>query len=77
MRITTQAARIVAAIVSVRTRQLELRLQANRRGGVLAGERLYRSGELEALLADLRAELRASEEQAMDAAGVALDAADA
>lgn len=63
MRCTTQAARIVAAIVNVRTRQLELRVQANRRGGVLTGERLYRAGELDALLADLRAELLAGEEE--------------
>lgn len=66
MRVTTQAAHVVAAIVNVRTRQLALRLQTNRRGGVLAGERLYRAAELEASLADLRAELRASEEQAAD-----------
>lgn len=64
MRVTTQAARVVAAIVNVRTKQLELRLQTNRRGGLLAGERLYRAAELDALLADLRAELHASEEQA-------------
>ncbi|HEY8745191.1 MAG TPA: hypothetical protein VIU62_19045 [Chloroflexota bacterium] len=76
MRLTTPAAHIVAAIVNVRTRQLELRLQANRRGGVLAGERLYKSGELEALLADLRAELRASEEQAVGVAATPADAAD-
>jgi hypothetical protein len=63
VRCTTQAAQIVAAIVNVRTRQLELRLQTNRRGGALVGERLYRAGELDALLADLRAELQASEEQ--------------
>jgi hypothetical protein len=77
VRVTTQAAQIVAAIVNVRTRQLELRLQANRRGGLLAGERLYRSGELEALLADLRAELRAGEEQPADVAAGSADAAGA
>ncbi len=76
MRVTTHAAQIVAAIVNVRTRQLELRLQTNRRGGVLAGERLYKSGELEALLADLRAELRASEEHATGLAVAPADAAD-
>ncbi len=65
---TTRAAQLVAAIVRVRTKQLELRLQANRRGGALMGERLYRAGELDALLADLRAELRAREEQVRDAA---------
>lgn len=68
MRYTTQAATIVAAIVNTRTKQLELRLQANRRGGVLSGERLYRAAELDAQLADLRAELQASEGQAADAA---------
>ena len=76
MRVTTNAAHIVAAIVNVRTRQLELRLQANRRGGVLAGERLYKSGELNALLADLRAELRASEEQAAGVVAAPADATD-
>lgn len=77
MRDTTHAAGIVAAIVNVRTRQLELRLQANRRGGTLAGERLYRSGELDALLADLRAELRATEEQAAPAIPATPNQADA
>ena len=76
MRVTTHAAQIVAAIVNVRTRQLELRLQANRRGGTLAGERLYRAGELDAALADLRAELRASEEQATPATPASPDPAD-
>ena len=61
MRSKSQAAQIVAAIVKARTRQLELRLQASRRGGQLTGERLYRAGEVEALLADLRAELRGRE----------------
>jgi hypothetical protein len=68
VRCTTQAAHIVAAIVKIRTRQLELRMQANRRGGALTGERLYRAGELDAQLADLRAELRASEEQVVGVA---------
>ena len=77
MRVTTQAAQIIAAIVNVRTRQLELRLQANRRGGLLAGERLYRSAELEALLADLRAELHASDEQVAGGVAVWPDTADA
>lgn len=77
MRVTTQAAQVIAAIVNVRTRQLELRLQANRRGGLLAGERLYRSAELEALLADLRAELRAWDEQAVGVAAAWPDTADA
>jgi hypothetical protein len=77
VRCTTQAAKIVAAIVNVRTRQLELRLQTNRRGGVLAGERLYRAGELDALLADLRAELQASEEQANPAISASPNPADA
>jgi hypothetical protein len=66
VRVTTQAAHVVAAIVDVRTRQLALRLQTNRRGGVATGERLYRTAELEALLADLRTELRASEDVAVD-----------
>jgi hypothetical protein len=77
VRVTTQAAQVIAAIVNVRTRQLELRLQANRRGGLLAGERLYRSAELEALLADLRAELRAWDEQAAGVAAAWPDTADA
>jgi hypothetical protein len=77
VRVTTQAAQVIAAIVNVRTRQLELRLQANRRGGLLAGERLYRSAELEALLADLRAELRAWDEQAVGVAAAWPDTADA
>jgi hypothetical protein len=77
VRVTTQAAQVIAAIVNVRTRQLELRLQANRRGGLLAGERLYRSAELEALLADLRAELRAWDEQAAGIAAAWPDMADA
>ena len=77
MRGTTQAAQIVAAIVNVRTRQLELRLQANRRGGILAGERLYRAGELDALLADLRAELHASEDQATPLTPASTNPADA
>lgn len=68
MRVTTEAARVVAAIVNVRTKQLEMRLQTNRRGGLLAGERLYRAAELDALLADLRAELRANEDWAAPAA---------
>ena len=61
MRSKSRAAQIVATIVKARTRQLELRLQANRHGGQLTGERLYRAGEVEALLADLRAELRGCE----------------
>ena len=61
MRGTSRAAQLAAGIVQVRTQQLELRLRAGRRGGALSGERLYRSGELDALLADLRAELRAAE----------------
>lgn len=77
MRVTTQAAQVIAAIVNVRTRQLELRLQANRRGGLLAGERLYRSAELEALLADLRAELHAWDEQDAGVAAAWPDTADA
>lgn len=76
MRSTTEAARVVAAIVKVRTRQLELRLQANRYGGVLSGERLYRAAELDAQLADLRAELQASEEQVSDVAVTARERAD-
>jgi hypothetical protein len=60
---TSRAANVVAAIVTVRTEQLELRLRAHRRGGALAGEALYRAGELDAALADLRAELGASEQQ--------------
>jgi hypothetical protein len=64
VRAKSQAATIIAGIVAIRTKQLELRIQAGRRGGVLPGERLYRAGELEALLADLRAELRASEQAA-------------
>lgn len=61
VRTKSRAADLVARIVKVRTKQLELRLQANRRGGALIGEGLYRAGELDAALADLRAELGASE----------------
>jgi len=62
VRTKSRAADLVARIVKVRTKQLELRLQANRSGGMLTGERLYRAGELDAALVDLRAELGASEQ---------------
>lgn len=61
MRSTSRAADVIAAIVKARTKQLEYRLQANRHGGSLSGERLYRAGEVDALLADLREELQSQE----------------
>jgi hypothetical protein len=60
----SRAARIVAAIVGVRTKQLELQIRTNRNQGRLTEERRYRAGELHAALADLRAELEACEHEA-------------
>lgn len=61
MRSANRAARIIAAIVKTRTKQLEYRLQASRYRGALSAERQYRAGEVDALLADLRAELHDQE----------------
>lgn len=59
----SRAASVIAAIVGVRTAQLELQIQTNRYGGRMTEERRYRAAELRAALTDLRAELEACEHE--------------